>query len=59
MILLQIDSTCSDELKTICEGIYKINDIVIFTWSWFLVLDIIVGYTVQFINFFQIAKWIM
>ncbi len=33
MILLQIDSTCSDELKTICEGIYKINDIVIFTWS--------------------------
>jgi hypothetical protein len=33
MILLQVDLACSDELKTIFEGIYKINDTLIFAWS--------------------------
>jgi hypothetical protein len=33
MILLQIDPTFSDELETIYEGCYEIENIYIFTWS--------------------------
>ncbi len=33
MILLQIDLISSDELKTICEGCYEIENTSIFAWS--------------------------
>jgi len=33
VILLQVDFTSTDELETICEGCYDIEDIFIFTWS--------------------------
>ncbi len=33
VILLQIDPTSNDELKTICEGCYEIENTSIFAWS--------------------------
>jgi hypothetical protein len=33
MILLQVDPACNDELKTICERCYEIENISIFAWS--------------------------
>jgi hypothetical protein len=38
VILLQVDPTSSDELKTVFEGYYKIENTFIF--AWFLILDI-------------------
>jgi hypothetical protein len=33
VILLQVDPASGDELETVCEGCYEIEDISIFTWS--------------------------
>jgi hypothetical protein len=33
VILLQVDPTFSDELETICEGCYEIENTSIFAWS--------------------------
>jgi len=33
VILLQVDPASSDELETICEGCYEIEDTSIFAWS--------------------------
>jgi hypothetical protein len=46
MTLLQVDLTFGDELKTIFEGYYEIENISIFAWSSVLTLDTIVGYAV-------------
>jgi hypothetical protein len=32
VILLQVDPASSDELETICEGCYEIENTSIFTW---------------------------
>jgi hypothetical protein len=33
VILLQIDLAFGDELETVCEGCYEIEDTFIFVWS--------------------------
>jgi hypothetical protein len=33
MILLQVNFAFGDELETVCEGCYEIENIFIFTWS--------------------------
>jgi hypothetical protein len=38
VILLQVDPTSDNELETVCEGCYKIEDTSIF--AWFLVLGV-------------------
>jgi hypothetical protein len=54
VILLQIDPASGDELETVCEGCYEIEN------TWFLVLDvdIIIGCTVQFVDCLLIARQI-
>jgi hypothetical protein len=53
--MLQVDPAYNDELETICEGCYEIENTFIFAWFSIPVLDTIVDYIVQFIDFFLIA----
>ncbi len=57
MILLQVNFAFGDELETVCEGCYEIENISIFAWSSILTLDIIVGCMVRFVNYLLVIKW--
>ncbi len=58
MILLQVDPAFGDELETIYECCYEIENIFIFLWFSIPVLDIIVGCVVQFVDCLLIARQI-
>jgi hypothetical protein len=58
VILLQVDPTFDDKLKTIYEGITKFKTSSSLHGFQFSTLNIIVGYTIRFIDYLLILRWI-
>ncbi len=56
VILLQVDPTSGDELETVCEGCYKIEDILFSHGLQFSTLDTIIGCAVRFVDCLLITR---